>query len=116
MNEQEQPKNRAEVIERILDFADKYHGVEFSFAHIVLGDFNLGDGHIQWCLEPEQVDKWVNRETERFLNRDDDEYARRYNFEQLEEVKTETIKFLNWLLTIPENIRKGVGEEIDWDE
>jgi len=118
MDDQEQPKSRAEVIKRIQVFTDyaNYPDImpDYSFAHIVLADFNLGDGHIKWCLEQEQIDQWVSYITEevkkRLTNRNN-EYSLNYDLAEIERVKNDTIEFLNWLLTIPENIREDGDDE-----
>jgi hypothetical protein len=37
-------------VKRIDDFVEQWPGAEFGPGHIVLGDCNLEDEHIDWCL------------------------------------------------------------------
>lgn len=105
-------QSREDVIVAIQQFTDKYSRAEFSpgysFGHIVLSDFNLADAHIQYCLKQSEIDRWEQEITKSVTSRNrDNEYSLRYELELIEQCKVETIRFLNWLLTIPESIREG---------
>lgn len=106
------PRNRDEVIKCVEEHTREYPESESSFGHIVLGDFNLSDHRIRWCLEKKQIDDWMIFRTQRAAQRNgNDEDGFKYDMEQLELVKTKTVDFLNWLLTIPEDIREGATNE-----
>lgn len=64
-------------------FLDSFPSAEFGPAHIVLGDDNVKDSHIQWCLENFEL------------------YSEGHSQEELEATKT----FLVGLLAIPEEER-----------
>ena len=37
-------------VRRIDDFVEEWPSAEYGPGHIVLGDANVGDGNIDWCL------------------------------------------------------------------
>lgn len=80
----------------------------YSFAHIVLDDFNLEDWHIKWCLENEQVNEYLIDKLRYVL----DEYTNydNYDYWLLVEGADLTIQFLEWLLTVPEEVREAIYE------
>lgn len=80
----------------------------YSFAHIVIGDYNLEDGSIKWCLENEQVNDWlihkltdIHYEEFDSIQEGDDEYLS-YDYWSLVDGTQLTIDFMQWLLTISE--------------
>jgi hypothetical protein len=74
-----------ETWDKIQAFTTAFPGASYGPAHIVLDDNNLMDGHIQFCLD--ECRKWLE-------NGEGDEW----------EIQS-TIKFLEELLKVPEDIR-----------
>lgn len=81
----------------------------YSFAHVVLGDQNLGDGHILYCMRP----SWVAEVMEQRIR---DEFGGVVNFDSLEKWEwriyydhaqhmAEILDLLNWLYEVPEEVR-----------
>lgn len=89
-----------ELKERINEFTTLYPRAEFSFAHVVLSDYNLSDGHITDCLDREKALEWVARA----LDEEMDQYAWWLVYEEMAAI----CKFLHWLLSIDEDVRKAV--------
>lgn len=79
---------------RIEDFNDAWPDAQFTFAHIVLGDDNLEDHNIQWCLD--HYEEYKPKDLEHGTT-----------IEELEETK----RFLEHLLTIPVYERYGLKNE-----
>jgi hypothetical protein len=69
---------------------------DYSFAHIVLSDFNLEDQHIRWCLKPAQIIFW----------REDRMKGWGMSRDECDQQEAVIKQFLNYLLTIPEAIRE----------
>lgn len=80
----------------------------YSFAHIVLDDFNLEDWHIKWCLDNEHINEYLIDKLRYVL----DEYTNydNYDYWLLVEGADLTIQFLEWLLTVPEETREAIYE------
>ena len=88
----EKGKITREVYAAILSFDDVWCGSpSYGPAHIVIGDMNVRDEHIQWCL-----DHWNEYE-------DEDPEQRHERREEYEATK----KFLTELLTWPIERRMG---------
>lgn len=77
-----------ETFDRIEAFLEEWPDAAYGPGHIVLDDCNLGDGHIQFCLD--KLDTYR---------------ARDYSTEHTAEELAATREFLEWLLTIPEDDR-----------
>lgn len=103
-------QNEAQVIKLIEAFKDDINdryswyrvGVDYTFAHIVLADYNLSDAHIDGCFELGNIKMW------------DETYGRSYKVifegddvwaEDFMQLKAEIADFLNYLKTIPEQQR-----------
>jgi hypothetical protein len=87
-------------------FCETHHAMlpDFSFAHIALSDYNLADGHIDFCLDLNQILPWFYarvRDHKFFVN------EQAAISETVGEVNV-IVEFLNYLKTIPEPIREGV--------
>lgn len=87
-----------------------------SFAHCVLDDYNLSDGDIKGCLQDEQINEWLISKLNDIYYEDfdsiqegDDEY-RSFDYWELVDGAQLTIDFMNWLMTIPMEIR-----DRDWN-
>lgn len=95
------------IRDAIEDFCDNNPAIEFtSPAHVVLGDFNLEDVSIRVAIDDiEGVLKGESRYGIDYLNRfgtDDSTYR-----QQL----LDTVQFLHWLLTTPEDARTWYMED-----
>lgn len=79
----------------------------WSFAHIVIDDYNLADGHIKFCLE--RVDDYF---CERFLELGLEGYNENEDWFYWDLVNGVclTVEFLEWLLTIDEDERENVEQ------
>lgn len=86
----------------------------YSFAHIVTGDINLGDGSILYCLRPDWIAQCVKQDIR-------DSFGREVDFDKLEPWErdiyslpirrmTKTLSLLDWLLDIDEEIREKAEE------
>lgn len=86
----------------------------YSFAHIVIDDKNLGDGHILYSLRPSWIAKVMNQKLR-------DEFGFEPDFEKLERWQwgtyeeqirhmAEVIDLLNWLLDVPIEVREQVDD------
>lgn len=49
------------IANRIRVFDEQYPTAEHSFAHIVIGDFNLSEGAILSCYEDENFNMWLSQ-------------------------------------------------------
>ena len=88
----------------------------YSFAHIVLDDYNLFDSDIAFCKDWDRKQEWFKYVLEHVVdptisNPLSIKEWERYRYDELMEMIRETDKCLNWLLTIPEDVR--VGDEED---
>lgn len=106
-------KTPHEVLAAISAFNAHWHDVlpDYSFAHIVLGDFNLMDGHIDFCLEDEQVRGWHQSKVGEIINHYGENplspyLADRYRFTRLLACTDAIIDFLEALKKVPEPIRE----------
>jgi len=50
------------INEKIRAFLEEHQGADYTFAHIVLGDGNLGDEDIRFCLSNEVIIEWMERQ------------------------------------------------------
>lgn len=93
------------TFDMIEDFVYQYPDSEFGPAHIVLGDDNVEDSHLTWCLGL----CWAALTKDpKYLTRDGDiEFMDRMEWYPHENLYTlvATINFLEKLLTIPEEER-----------
>lgn len=106
----------AEIVEdEIESFNAKYPDARFSFAHIVLDDYNLLDGHIHWCLRQDSINEWFNYNLARCepdaCNPDSHNSWERWRYDELTELRDATIEMLRWLLTVPESMREMAFNE-----
>lgn len=81
-----------------------------TFGHIVLDDYNLGDGHIEFCLQDEQVERWVKFELddcgiEYGIDPSTLDVVQQWDYEKVIRSRDKVKSFLEWLLEIPEVIR-----------
>lgn len=76
-----------------------------SFAHIVIDDYNLADGHIRFCLD--RADDYFCR---RFLELGLEGYNENEDWFYWDLVNGVclTVEFLEWLLTIDEDERENI--------
>lgn len=70
----------------------------YSFAHVVIDDYNLSDGSIMFCLESDRVKDYLLQKV-----KETSDVKRVVWGIQL------TIEFLEWLLTVPKSKRDEVG-------
>jgi hypothetical protein len=89
---------------------------EFSFAHIALGDFNLSDAHLDFCLDLQTVLPWFYDKVAQEERIDGRQPASPEKWTEpgpyfywIDATKT-IIAFLQFLKTIPEPIREGVSD------
>ena len=108
------PNTFEEVLECIDKFCEEDQVRAFSFGHIVLGDQNLEDEHIKFCLRQDAINNW-------FVQKLKDIYRENYEasdgyrellHDELAEERDKIIAFLRFLLAIPEDIR--LDEPEDW--
>ena len=88
---------------------ESYEWADNSFAHIVIGDWNLEDYHIDWCLEPEQVFHWIREELKtkhkNYCDPTSSEDWKRCEFEDVLKEAQAIIEALNEIKKIPEDDR-----------
>jgi hypothetical protein len=81
----------------------------YCFDHIALGDYNLDDSDIKWCMADERVnDHLISQYTqldEEHSDHTSDETGRNYQYWQLVDGTQWVMNFLQWVLTIPEDER-----------
>ena len=75
----------------------------YSFGHIVLDDYNLTNGNIEFCLEDETIEEW-------FSFASSDPTWERFQHDDLVTMRNIIEAFLRFLLAIPED------ERADWEE
>ena len=80
---QQTPLNIPDCIDAFVAIWDH---AQFGPAHIVLGDYNIYDGHIDWCLS---------------------EIAAGNASDHDKEELAATAEFLNWLKSVPEEVREA---------
>ena len=82
-------------------------GSDYTFAHIVIADYNLSDANIDFCFEQRNIELWdqyYRGDYQEFLDGKDvwaEDYA---------QLKAEITAFLQFLKTIPEYQRNGLQE------
>lgn len=97
------------TINRFNDFVHNEYGVlaGYTFDHIALGDFNLSDGNIDFCLEPTRILDWLLDQFP-YEERKDRQTFNDYHVLDVRD-KTEAtqliVSFLKWLKTIPIEVR-----------
>lgn len=95
------------IIKAIDAFTKEWPDAEWGPAHIVLSDFNLGDGHIKWCRE--LIEKALgNKVVDYGGSLGVIDYS-----EHEDEELIATDEFLVKLLEIPENEREWVWLDDD---
>lgn len=68
-NNAEHFETAQQIVDAIRDF-NKQYSQELAaggFAHIVLDDFNLADGHIDYCLSEDWLRSWYKEEVDRLV-------------------------------------------------
>lgn len=93
-----------EILKRIQAFNEKYPDAPHSYAHLVLGDFNLGDSSVVFCLHNTDRYEWLKQvilDVSRTLPAK--EYLAR--IDQLWETNGRVFEFLVWLSSVDEDIR-----------
>lgn len=103
----------AEIAATIKEIKTWNWEVGYSFAHNVLGDLNLGDGSILFCLEQKRIDEWVNQRIEQHYGKpvadpETLEEWERYGYYDEIELRDEIIIALRWLLHTSEEERDKV--------
>lgn len=91
--------------DEITGFIEKYPDAEFGPAHIVLGDCNVGDGHLKWCLGLAKAS--LSRNPNDCYMPEDVNFLdgiRWYEDQDPESLKA-TVEFLEKLLLTPEDVR-----------
>lgn len=82
----------------------------FSFAHIVLDDYNLDNGSILFCLEPKRVADWTNGRIESYFGKGRTlQQLEKWEWDSYKEIvqmSAEIVDLLSWLLNVPEEIRR----------
>jgi hypothetical protein len=91
------PENFEQVIAIVNRFTEAYQYSEWHLAHIVLSDFNLTDGHIEYCQRECFNDVWLEKNKAKI---------------DVREIIA-TWEFLEWLKTLPEDIREYPAEYLD---
>jgi len=83
----------------------------YTFDHIVLGDYNLGDGSIDFCLQNDVIMDWFYDQYNHGLSMNylSDNVWENHQWYELVDATTLIITFLEWLKTIPETVRDKVG-------
>lgn len=80
-----------------------------TFAHIALDDYNLSDGHLNFCLESDQIREWFYQAYKDNLgyavDYTSDNTWENYRWYELIEATEIIILFLEWLKTIPIEVR-----------
>lgn len=81
----------------------------FTFAHIVIDDENLEDGHILFCLEPNRIAETINRVIKDEFGHTDFKKLEPWQWGSYENIirhMAEVVDLLNWLLAVPIEIRE----------
>lgn len=87
---------------KIEAFLQEWPDAEYGPAHIVLGDYNLGDGHLNWCIAIARA--VLSGKSEDLPHRGDLDFMEQLNWYRpvnREELEA-TISFLQELLAMPE--------------
>jgi hypothetical protein len=92
------PEQTQQMIEM---FNDMFPDAAHSFAHDVLGDFNLGDGHIKFCQN--KYEGWIHQQLRESKG---DVYQNAYLIAQSKAI----YGFLDILHAIPEDVRDAASE------
>lgn len=105
----EQPESPDETDALVDEFSkwffEKYlRHASSTFAHIVIDDYNLDDSYIHWCVEWEQVRRWIDDEMEG-IDEKNTIYTQIALREEILEKAQVVIRFLLDLTTIPEELR-----------
>lgn len=97
------------VLWRIDQFTALNPESAYSFAHIVLDDYNLSDGSINHCLNSPLYHDWLKQQ---ILDLDKALPAQSYNeaIERLFGLRESITHFLKWLTSIPEAVREAAME------
>lgn len=101
-----------QVIDGIRNFKHRYQaGIivpGYEFAHIVLDDYNLADGHIRRCLD-EQADKWTAERIadakRRLLQWTGTQRGYEQDLQDIQQYRQVATAFLQWLLSVPDETR-----------
>lgn len=114
MSEVITPLRAQYVIDKMNEFvAGESWTRAYSFAHIVLGDQNLGEGHIKFCLQPHIVNDWTSSQLkDRALNpvRNENRAWELHEYDQVISERDSIIAFLRWLLSLTDELRDEVSE------
>lgn len=107
---EEYPQDRDAVINVIHAFEKFYEGrynafADGTFGHIVLGDYNLGDDSLDFCLKHETIQDWYAHAHSKLAPID------KWTLRELDARRDEVILFLRWLLEIDEAVREGEDDE-----
>ena len=96
--------HKSVLIDLIDTFCKMYQTAEFSFGHIVLSDYNLSNGSIAFCLN--KRDEWLAEQLEEiYADKSLDDFER-LTANQTAVTRAHVIyAFLQFLLTIPEDVR-----------
>lgn len=102
------PENREDIIAIIDDFTSPHYWPTSvgSFAHIVLDDYNLEDGSIDFCLHPDRIDAYLKLKEESLFKYMNDYVDGLNSMVEILNMSIEIIMFLNWLKSLPEEIRE----------
>jgi len=96
--------HKSVLIDLIDTFCKMYQTAEFSFGHIVLSDYNLSNGSIAFCMN--QRDEWMAEQLEGIYNDKSLDDFERLTAKQTAITRAHVIyAFLQFLLTIPEEVR-----------
>ncbi len=95
-------------IEAFTDYGPAAGIAGFTFDHIVLGDFNLGDGHIKYCLSNEAILGWLKQQIAEF----DEEHEMQFPLYWANRIRDAAciISFLHELWSIPYRERMEAEE------
>ena len=100
---------RDQVIQLIDAFDELCPEAHCSFAHIVIGDLNLADGDIKYCLKKETVEEWfafaLSQLDPTAANPESDKSWERFQYDDLVETRDIIKAFLRFLLAIPGYMR-----------
>ena len=98
-----------DIVDRIRLFCDGDNWDRgYGFAHLVLGDWNLGHEYIRFCLEPRSIHDWTLQKImdnfKRSVVRDDLEVWEREDYDAIIDERDAIVGFLRWLLSKDEEI------------